>query len=360
MSRELKLGLLTLIITGLSLWGYQYIKGKNILNKVKSYSAVYNNVEGLAVAGNVEINGMAIGSIQKIELNNDDVNTMIVSFEVEGDYQFPKNTVAALSTSNSLVGSKKIVLHFDKLCESDCLESGDRMISGTRGVLESILPKSDLQGHLGVLREEIGGIMDSVINVFNGRDADNTVARSLRDMEEAMKNLASLTATMDKFTKATYIDLETTIANMADITESLQRGSGEIKQIMNNVSEITSQLANADIGKTIKRTDETFDKTNDLLTDLQASVKEVNSSFDKMNGILSQVEKGEGTIGQFLENEDMYKNMNLLLQDLRLNPKRYIRFSVFGRKGKDYTYPDGDPAFDPNVLKKEKDTPPNQ
>jgi phospholipid/cholesterol/gamma-HCH transport system substrate-binding protein len=354
MSRELKLGLLSLIVIALSLWGYQYIKGKNILNQVRSYSALYSNVEGLEVAGPVEINGFPVGSVQSIKINEDDVNTMVVSFEVEGDYRFPKDTKAALSMSNSLVGSKKIILKFTHLCQNDCLESGDRMMSDTRGVLESIMPKSELKGHLGILREEIGGIMDSVINSANGEGADNSLARSLRDMEISMRNMASLTSTMDKFTNSTYTDLETTIANMASITESLEKSSGEIKGIMKNVSDISESIAKADLGQTIKRTDETFDKTNTLLTDLQASVKEVNGSFDKMNGILTRVENGEGTIGQFLHNDEMYQNMNLLFQDLRLNPKRYIRFSVFGRKGKDYTYPEGDPAFDPAVLLKKK------
>ena len=180
MSRELKLGLLSLIIIVTALWGYQYIKGKNILNTVRTYSVVYGNVEGLEVAAPVEINGFSVGSIQKIILNPEDVKSMLVTFEVEGDYRFPKSTKASMSTSNSLVGSKKIILEFDELCQSNCLEDGERMISSTRGILETILPKDELQSHLAVLRDEVGGIMDSVMNAANGEGADNSFARSLR------------------------------------------------------------------------------------------------------------------------------------------------------------------------------------
>jgi len=318
MSRELKLGLLTLLVLTLGLWGYQYIKGKNILNTVRDYSAVYGNVEGLAVAAPVEINGYPVGSIQSIELNPQDVNTMVVTFEVEGDYQFSQSTKASLSTSNSLVGAKKIVLLFDDLCEgTDCLQDGDRMQSSTRGILETILPKTELQSHLDILREEVGGIADSVMIAAQGSEANSSVAKSIRNLEKSMNNLASLTATMDRFTKSTYSDLETTIANMASITESLERS-----------------------------TDETFNNTNALLGDLKTSVAELNTSFAKVDNILADIENGKGTLGQFMNDEQLYDNLNLLMQDFRLHPKRYVRFSVFGRKGNAYEYPEGDPALE--------------
>jgi len=347
MSRELKLGLLTLLVLTLGLWGYQYIKGKNILNTVRDYSAVYGNVEGLAVAAPVEINGYPVGSIQSIELNPQDVNTMVVTFEVEGDYQFSQSTKASLSTSNSLVGAKKIVLLFDDLCEgTDCLQDGDRMQSSTRGILETILPKTELQSHLDILREEVGGIADSVMIAAQGSEANSSVAKSIRNLEKSMNNLASLTATMDRFTKSTYSDLETTIANMASITESLERSSGEIKTIMNNVTSITDQVATADLGGTIGKADETFNNTNALLGDLKTSVAELNTSFAKVDNILADIENGKGTLGQFMNDEQLYDNLNLLMQDFRLHPKRYVRFSVFGRKGNAYEYPEGDPALE--------------
>ena len=169
-----------------------------------------------------------------------------------------------------------------------------------------------------------------------------------------MQNLASLTSTMDRFTKATYSDLETTIAHMASITASLEKSSGEIKSIMDNVNTISSQVAEADLGETINKTDETFNKTNELLADLQNSVTQANGTFTKIDGLLSDIENGQGTIGKFMKDDALYQNMNLLMQDFRLHPKRYVRFSVFGRKGKAYEYPEGDPAFDKELrVKKE-------
>ena len=352
MSRELKLGLLTVIISATALWGYQYIKGKNILNKVRTYSVVYGNVEGLEVASPIEVNGFPIGSIQKIEINKDDTKTMIVRFEVEGEIQFPKNTVAVLAVDNSIIGSRKVILEFDELCETDCLQSGDRMISGARGVLETLIPKGDLEGHLTLLREEMGGIADSIMISISGEDSDNSIARSMRQMEIAMTNMASLTSTLDRFMRLTQADLQETISNMASISRALEDSNSDLKEIMANVSSFTQQIADADIGKT-------FEQTNALLTDLQTTLDEANGSFGKLNEILEKVENGEGSIAKLLNDNDMYdnlestsKNLSLLLQDLRLNPKRYFRFSVFGRKGDQYKYPEDDPAFDPEVLLK--------
>ena len=351
MSRELKLGLLSILVLALGLWGYQYIKGKNLLNKLRTYQVVYSNVEGLEVAAPVEINGYNVGSVQKIQLNPEDVGTMLVTFEVEGDYLFNKSTQAALSNSNSLVGSKKINLLFDALCTTDCLQDGDRMVSAVRGILETILPKNELKSHLGVLREEMGGIMDSVMSATQGEDADNAFANSLKNLEQSMNNLASLTSTMDRFTRATYTNLETTIGNMASITESLEKSSGEIKTIMNNVTKITDQIAVADLGSTINKADETFALTNTLLTDLKGSLGEFNTSFEKIDGILGDIENGKGTLGMIMKDEALYNNLNLLMQDFRLHPKRYVRFSVFGRKGNAYEYPEGDPALEAEMKK---------
>ena len=88
--------------------------------------------------------------------------------------------------------------------------------------------------------------MDSVMTAANGENADNSFAKSLRNMEKSMQNLASLTSTMDRFTKATYTDLQTTISHMANITSSLEKSSVDIKSIMNNVGTITDQVAQAE------------------------------------------------------------------------------------------------------------------
>ena len=355
MSRELKLGFLTLFISIVSLWGYQYIKGKNILNKVRTYEAIYGNVEGLEVAAPVEVNGFPIGSIQKIDINKDDVNTMVVKFEIEGNYQFPKNTVAVLAANNSLVGSKKIILEFEALCTSACLESGDRMESDLRGVLQTILPREELSGHLNLLQDAMGGLADSIVQAIGGEQADNSIAGTLRQMELAMTNMASLTETLDHFMRSTQSDLKETISNMASISETLEESNSDLKEIMTNVSDFTGQIANADI-------ESTFDQTNDLMENLQLTMDEATGSFGKLNEILDKVETGEGSISQLLNDDEMYdnlettsKNLSLLLQDLRLNPKRYFRFSVFGRKGQQYTYPEDDPGFDPDVILKRGD-----
>ena len=355
MSRELKLGFLTLVISVVSLWGYQYIKGKNILNKVRTYEAVYGNVEGLEVAAPVEVNGFPIGSIQKIDINKNDVKTMLVMFEVEGDYQFPKNTVAVLAANNSLVGSKKLILEFDALCNSGCLQSGDRMASDLRGVLQTILPTEELAGHLTLLQDVMGGLADSMVQAVSGENANNSIAGSLRQMELAMTNMASLTETLDRFMRSTQSDLKETIANMASISQTLEDSNADLKGIMSNVSDFTGQIADADI-------ESTFDQTNDLMKNLQVTMDEATGSFGKLNEILDKVETGEGSISQLLNDDEMYdnleatsKNLSLLLQDLRLNPKRYFRFSVFGRKGQQYTYPEDDPGFNADVLLKNDD-----
>ena len=113
MSKELRLGILSILTIALFLWGYQYLKGKNILGKLQSFKTTYNNVEGLKIAAPVEINGYVVGSVSKIELNPSAAKSMDITFDVQGDWKLTKNTIARLSSDNSLVGSKKIILDFN-------------------------------------------------------------------------------------------------------------------------------------------------------------------------------------------------------------------------------------------------------
>ena len=101
------------------------------------------------------------------------------------------------------------------------------------------------------------------------------------------------------------------------------------------------------------KTSETFDNTNNLLLSLDSTVVRASSSFDRLDDLLKSAESGDGSIAKLLNDPGVYdnldnttKNLSLLLQDMRLNPKRYLRLSVFGRKGNQYTYPEEDPAFE--------------
>ena len=361
MTKEIKIGIITIVAIAVAIWGFQYMKGKNILGKVQSFKTTYQNIEGLKMAAPVEINGYVVGSVSKIELNPEDVKSMIISFDVQGEWKLPQNTVAVLAADNSLVGSKKIILNYDKACTDNCAISGSYLTPGERGMLEAMLGVDEIKSYMSTLRTEAGPIIDTLIYKLTDADAQNTISQTMVNMEKSMKNLASMTASMDALLKHSYGNLNKTIDNMAVVTTSLANANNDIEGLVTNLATISKQLVDADLGTTLSKTGETFDNTNALLEELKITAEKANGSLNTMTDLLAKVENGDGTVAKLLNDPEIYNNLentskhlSLLLQDLRLNPKRYVRLSVFGRKGNEYMTPDEDPAFEnAPAIKKE-------
>ncbi len=353
MSKELKLGIVSILAIAIALWGYQYLKGKNILGKVQSFKTVYENIEGLKMAAPVEINGYVVGSVSKIELNPESAKSMLINFDVQGEWKLPQNTVAILAADNSLVGSKKIILQFDELCNNNCATNGSMLTPGYRGMLDALLDTDDLKSKMSILKGEAGPILDTLLNTLSNENADNAVSNSLVSMEKAMENMVTMTKTMNNLMSSSYSNINSTFENMAVVSGALANTNQDLQNMITNLSNLSQQIVEADLGNTLSKTSQTFDNTNELLTKLTSTVDQASGSFDKLNTMLAKVEDGNGSISKLLNDPEIYNNLentskhlSLLLQDLRLNPKRYVRLSVFGRKGNQYMPPEEDPAYE--------------
>lgn len=360
MSKELKIGIVTILALAFAIWGFQYMKGKNILGKVQTFKTQYGNIEGLKMAAPVEINGYVVGSVSKIELNPEDVKTMLITFDVQGEWRLPKNTVAILAADNSLVGSKKIILEYENACTGDdCAISGSFLAPGLRGMLEAIIGKDDIRSYMSTIRTEAGPIIDTLIQRMTSEESNNTISKTLLNLEKSMNHLASMTGTMDQIMKKSHNNLTKTLDNMAVVSTSLANTNNDIESLINNLSDISQQLVDANIGETLSKTSTTFDNTNALLEELKVTATKANESLNSVNDLLAKVETGDGTISKLINDPEIYNNLeatskhlSLLLQDLRLNPKRYVRLSVFGRKGNEYMAPDEDPALELEIKSK--------
>ena len=353
MSKELRIGIIGIFTLAIMIWGYQFLKGKNIFKKGYSFEVVYNDVEGLDVASPVEINGLVVGAVSSIKVNPENVKTMIVGFDIEGEFQLPTDTRAVQAAPTGIIGNKKIILDFDRLCDgTDCLKGGERLEPQVRGLLASVISSDEIDQTIAGLKTNMGPLMDTIIQRIVSTENNNTIGASLESMDQTMKNLAALTANLNNLLKSSYGNLNSSFENLAVVTESFANTHDDLENMITNLSTISSQIVDADLGGTLGKTEETITSTNQLLTDLQTTVGKVNTSFDDLGTMLQKVETGQGTIGKLLNDPEIYYNLEetskhlaLLLQDLRLNPKRYVRLSVFGRKGNAYTAPEEDPAY---------------
>jgi len=352
MSRELKIGLLGIVLAAVMVWGYQFVKGKNIFKNVISVYTVIDNVTGLAVSSPVKVNGFKVGNVNQIVLNPEDVRSMVVYMEIDGNIEYPKNTVAAI-VSGQLVGGKEVTLQFDAICDgSNCLQDGDKINSKNVGFLESLVGEENMENYSDGIKETVGSVMDTLNKSLMDENSDSPINKSFRSLELTMDNLASTTSNINSLFRKSQDELTATIGNLATITETMATSDAQIRSMLANMNQITKDLNEANLGATVGNANKAIDTATGMLTDVTGTLDKANATFTQLNELLLKLDKGEGSFSQLLNDKQLYtnlestsKNLSLLLQDLRLNPKRYVNVSVFGKKAKKYEVPEDDPAY---------------
>jgi phospholipid/cholesterol/gamma-HCH transport system substrate-binding protein len=346
-SREIKVGILALVVILVLIWGYEFLKGKNVLGHSNTYKVAYTHIDQLAVSSPVFVKGFKVGMVTDIYLNPENIDEVIVEMEVDGEIKLPRDAKAILY-SVGIVGGKAVILQYDHICQEDCLESGGFLEGEVRGLLSSMLPQNEMDMYLGKLQSGIGGVIDSLGFDGGAAGSDNTGAQ----LKEIVASFASITSNLDQLIARSDANINKSIADIQSFTSSLKENEQHLNQIMANLNVISTQVANAGLDQTIQKVDTTFDDLAVSIRDLKSIVESVDQSFQNIDKIVAQVEKGEGTLGKLVGQDSLYndlsltvQHLNLLLQDLRLNPKRYVNISVIGRKDKDYEKPEEDPAF---------------
>ncbi|MBT8181108.1 MAG: MCE family protein [Eudoraea sp.] len=314
LSREIKTGII--VIGGILLFvmGYSFLKATPLFNNSKIFYAVYKHVGGLQPGTQVSINGFNVGNVNNITFKNGSGN-LLVTFSVDSNFEFSKNSIAELYDTG-IIGGKGIQINpvFDG---APVAKSGDTLTSNIKPGLTDLL-----QQKLAPLQSKIEGAVsnaDSLLINFNDV-LDEETKRSLRE------SIQGLNATVQSF-QSTAATLNTLLA---DNKSKLDSSITNINTITTNFSAISDSIAQVGLSNTIRSLETTI------------------GNMDKM---LAKIESGEGTLGQLVNNEELYNNLSeaskeldLLLQDFRLNPKRYVNVSVFGKKQKEYEVPEADPA----------------
>ncbi len=314
LSRELKTGII--VIGGILLFilGFSYLKSTPLFENSKTFYAVYKNVGGLQPGTPVTINGFNVGTVNDIKFK-DASGYLVVTFSVSSSFEFSKNSKAELYDTG-IIGGKgiQIIPVFDG---GPMGQSGDTLLTDTRPGLTELL-----QQKLSPLQLKVEGAVSNADSLFmNVNDVlDDKTRNSLRE------SIQGLTAVIENFRKSAE-----TLNGLMETNKS------HIDSSLTNIHVITSNFA---------RLSDTLVAAN-----LGATIKNLEATMGNLNALLAKVEKGEGSLGKLMKNEELYNNMadasrelDLLLQDFRLNPKRYVNVSVFGKKQIEYTVPADDPV----------------
>ncbi|MFT4535584.1 MAG: phospholipid/cholesterol/gamma-HCH transport system substrate-binding protein [Saprospiraceae bacterium] len=350
MSREIKLGAFAFIVLIVSIWGYTFLKGKNPLKKSFTFETVYENVMSLSKSSKVFINGYAVGSVLDVELNEDNLKEMVVSFNIEGDYKIPKNAIVE-QVNDGVMGGKVLSISFNRQCTgADCAQKGDRLKGRTVGLLGSMLSAGEVKEYASAIGSELSTVMSS-IGTENGEGAIN---QTVLELQQTMENLTKLTETTNRIMDQSAKNLTITMKNMASITGNLAESNAQITAMLQNFNQVSSQLKDANIGNTINATANTLDEAKVAIKQLQGTITNADAAMKNLNALMSKASNGDGTLAMLLNDKDLYnnlestsQNLSFLLQDFRLNPGRYVKVSVFGGKNKDpYVKPENDPAYE--------------
>lgn len=308
-SNEVKVGATALITILAFIWLYNYLKGKDLFSSTASYYAIYEEIGGLTESNPVEINGYKAGVVQSITFINDRSGRLLVKLSINKGFTLPENTVAEVTTA-SLIAGMKIRLVFG---EGPGVYSNGDTIPGR--LAESIL--TTFENAISPLKEKVESMITTLDTVLSNLNEIMTPGFT-SDVRASMASLSNTTKTVDEILSSREEELKSMLADLAKFSSVLSSNSDNLDNTLKNLSAVSDTIAAADLYSTVMNLKSTLERTSLLMGDLN---------------------DGKGTAGQLFTNDSLYINLsnslgslNQLLNDMKENPKRYVHFSLFGRK----------------------------
>ena len=307
-TKEIKAGILVIASISLFIWGYSYLKGKDILNNYKTFFVKYDNVEGLATTAPITINGLVIGQVASIKIQPN--GEILVQLQIKNDFPFSKSSVVAIYEPGLIAGRQlQIIPNFN---DKNIALSGDTLTSSIKKGLTDLV--SDKLGPLQQKIEKMVVNADLLLTNLN----EVLDAKSKENLKNSISNLSK---TIEGFNS---------VVNNAN--SILSNNKGNIDKTFINLNKVSTD----------------FSKISDSLSkaNLTKVVNDLEKTLSNVDKIMNDVQSGKGTLGKIVKDDALYNNLEktskeleLLLQDLRLNPARYINVSLFGKKNKPYKTP---------------------
>lgn len=311
-SKEFRIGLLFVVAAAILIWGWSFLKNQNVFHKERVLYAVYQNVNGLQPSNPVYINGVKVGQAGKVYFNPNLKGDIIVELIFTDPFPVPANSTARIF-SEDLMGSKAVEILLGSGPEA---KTGDTLATDVETSLKDAVNQQILP--LKVKAEGLISSIDTIVVALQGifnKDAREDLVASIKSIRQTFSNLESTSQSLDTLMITQSNRLASILYNIDMITRNLNNNSEEINRVLDNLASLSDTLARANISGVIGNLDKT-------VSDISVVMKKIDS--------------GEGTLGQLINNDQLYieleksaKDLNLLLEDIRLNPKRYVRVSVF-------------------------------
>ena len=310
--REAKLALTALAAVFILIWGINFLKGSSLFESKSTFYGVYDSVEGLKVSSGVIYRGYQVGQVISIQFTGERFDRVLVKFSVDKGLELPSNTLAMIQSAD-LMGSKVVALvpgdsHVFAV-------SGDTLRSQVeRGLMEQV---SQQMLPLKQKAERLLGSLDSVLLIVQGlfnEETKKNLSNSFGSIDRTLRNLEGASGNLDTLIQGESARISSILQDVNSITGNLRNNNEEISNILGNVSAISDSLRQASLHQTLMSLDYILATTD---------------------SIMNKINRGEGTIGALLNDNDLYynlnqvsENLNRLLVEFRYNPKRFINLSL--------------------------------
>lgn len=318
-SKEFKIGAVVICAIAAFIWGLNFLKGYDILSRKNVLYAVYPKIDGLIEANPLMVKGYKIGQINQISLiKKAGEYQVLVKFLITEDVKIPKHSIAK-AVSSDLLGSKAVEIIYSN--ETEFVSSGDTLLAASEEDLKTAVDKrlTPLQKKAEGLLSSIDSVMVIVETVLNANTRDN-LSKSFESIKKAITSLEQTCYKLDDLVATEKSKISSILSKLNSVAGMLEQNTGKIDNILTNFNNLSDSLAKAQLKDAIDNADKTL---------------------KELNILVAQINAGQGTLGKLAKNDSLYNNLNKasedldkLMKDLRINPERYIHFSVFGRKEK--------------------------
>lgn len=308
--REAKIGLYALLMLIALYWGINFLKGKDIFNRTRTYFATYEQVSGIQSSSPIMIRGYKVGVVSDIIYHPEISDKIVLEFSINSRYRIPENSQARIF-SDGLMGGKAVEI---------ILGNSDRFLQN-RDTLHSSMDKDILEvagSELEFLKQKVTQVADNLTKTL--ATLNEILTQNSDNINGSLTNLTQLSESLNRLVTSEHENLRGIIANINTFTQTLNRNAGNMDKIMGDLGTISGKLAE---------------------TDITAMGDNLTASLDKLNLILNRIESGDGSLGRLINDKELYDsltaatgNLAQLLEDLKANPGRYVNVTVFGGRNR--------------------------
>lgn len=308
MKREVKVGIVSIVVIFILILGINYLKGTNIFKNNITFYALYQNIDGLQIGAPVTVSGFKVGSVTDIDMLTESNNNLLVTINIEKELVVPKESILKI-VNQDLMGTKGVNLIFSS--SSDNASSGDTLNSSLESSLQEevnaqILPFKRKAEELIVSIDSVMMIVTAVLN----KDARKDLSKSIESLGETFSLMSSSMKKVDGIIDANEEKISNIIFNMESILSNIEESNSNVNSILSNMSLISDSLSNSNL----------------------------TSLVNNFNTLMTQINSKEGSAGLLFNDDKLYTNLEKttkelseLIKDIKDNPKRYINFSLIKR-----------------------------